>query len=94
MAIELELFSFPLFVIKEIVKGNDAELENPAVHVANNSIAQGLLPFVFIIHHTTTYLFSSEFLPNQLKSVNIICTRGNVTPIMTCDYFVLGFGIY
>lgn len=47
MAIELELFSFTLFVIKEIVKGNDAELENPAVHVANNSIAQGLLPFVF-----------------------------------------------
>lgn len=64
MAIELELFSFPLFVIKKIVKGNDAELENPAVHVANNSIAQGLLPFVFIIHHTTTYLFSYEFLIN------------------------------
>jgi len=64
MAIALELFSFPLFVIKEIVKGNDAELENPAVNVANNSIAQGLLPFVFIIHHTTTYLFSSEFLIN------------------------------
>ncbi|KEH30482.1 hypothetical protein MTR_4g073015 [Medicago truncatula] len=47
MAIELELFSFPLFVIKEIVKGNDAELENPAVHVANNSIAQGIRLFVY-----------------------------------------------
>jgi hypothetical protein len=44
MAIELELFSFQLFVIIEILKGNDAELENPALYVANNSVAQGSLP--------------------------------------------------
>lgn len=49
MAIELELFSFQLFVMKEILKGNDAELENPTLHVAYNSVAQGSLPFCSLI---------------------------------------------
>ncbi|WJX45222.1 hypothetical protein P8452_32117 [Trifolium repens] len=48
MAIELELFSFQLFVIIEILKGNDAELENPALYVANNSVAQGKMSPIII----------------------------------------------